>query len=199
MSQTDKDDLLVWQHTNNGIYTVKSGYWLGKTPLHGPAHNCWEIIWKAGTLPKVKNFLWRACWDFLPTKVTLARRHISTEDSCPLCNSEKEDIIHALFLCPQVRNLWSKLNPTIRFPSLPLPFADILSWWFKNLDFTLFNTSVTFAWLIWYRRNDFIFQQRTLADDYWIKKCLDTVGELLLIAGEDKEEKEGKKEKNFAA
>lgn len=46
------NDKLVWEHTKNGIYSVKFGYWVRRRRGTTINHKCWDIIWKAKTIPK---------------------------------------------------------------------------------------------------------------------------------------------------
>lgn len=36
----------------------------------------WKLVWGLNVPPKVKDFLWRACRDSLPTKVTFFKRNL---------------------------------------------------------------------------------------------------------------------------
>lgn len=61
------DDWLAWKHSNNGIYTIRSGYHIAQTRFspvksgsNGPT-KIWSLVWKGNALPKCKNFIWRAC------------------------------------------------------------------------------------------------------------------------------------------
>ena len=66
ISPTAKQDLLGWHYNDNGIYSVKSGYWLG-SHLPGdnqpiPTYGNVELkakIWKTKAPAKLKHFLWR--------------------------------------------------------------------------------------------------------------------------------------------
>ncbi|PWA81657.1 hypothetical protein CTI12_AA183240 [Artemisia annua] len=53
---------------------------------------------------KVNIFAWRARLDCLPTRVNLARRGVHVDSSsCPLCNSNEEDVHHLFFCCDFAR------------------------------------------------------------------------------------------------
>ncbi|XP_042983202.1 uncharacterized protein LOC122312613 [Carya illinoinensis] len=66
---------MTWQATNNGQYTVKSGYHYQRSlisELEGEASrkhsekDVWKRLWKMKVAPAVKFFVWRACSDALP-------------------------------------------------------------------------------------------------------------------------------------
>ena len=69
-SQRDK---VIWPFTPSGHYTVKSGYhflYEGSAPVQVSADDSslWKKIWGLEVPNKVKNFVWRACKETLPTK-----------------------------------------------------------------------------------------------------------------------------------
>jgi hypothetical protein len=54
----------------------------------------------------VKNFMWRACKNLLPTKENLIRRKVVEKPLCPICNLEVETTFHALWECLASRDVW---------------------------------------------------------------------------------------------
>ena len=68
----------------------------------------WGKLWKLHIPNKVRIFAWRACHDILPTHVKLARRFITKDDTCLLCNKDSESALHAygivvwLKMCGQI-------------------------------------------------------------------------------------------------
>ena len=84
------DDTLFWPFTPSGSYTVKSGYrFLYKAQRmdnndYNPEDNngLWKRVWGLKTQPKVRNFLWRAIKNAIPTKSNLKRRKVVLEDCC---------------------------------------------------------------------------------------------------------------------
>ncbi|XP_042939499.1 uncharacterized protein LOC122274529 [Carya illinoinensis] len=68
LSKGGREDRLVWEFTNNGLYTVKSGYHFikeldremeGETSDRNKNKLFWKAIWKLDTTPQTKMFLWR--------------------------------------------------------------------------------------------------------------------------------------------
>lgn len=63
----------------NGLYTVKSGYWLGMLGCVGPdidphgllLRKQWVMVWNIPGPPKLRHFLWRLCKRSLATKHVL--------------------------------------------------------------------------------------------------------------------------------
>ena len=64
-------------------------------------------MWNLKIPNKIKVFGWRACADILPTRVNLVRRRVLTDDKCPICLRELENIIHVLWECAVVQDIWA--------------------------------------------------------------------------------------------
>ena len=57
----------------------------------------WKGIWALKVLNKVKNHLWRACQNSLPTKTNLVRQTIIANDLCDRCHGAAKTMVHALW------------------------------------------------------------------------------------------------------
>ena len=67
----------------------------------------WNRIWKLNIPPKVRNFVWEACSDILPTSKNLCRRRIPLNPTCAICQQHDETVAHALWGYPLARNVWA--------------------------------------------------------------------------------------------
>ena len=65
----------------------------------------WKKIWKVRVPHKIRHFLWRAAKDSLP-KQNLVARHIPIGNVCDGCSDHSESVMHAMWLCDQVRSVW---------------------------------------------------------------------------------------------
>ena len=92
-------DKLVWKDTKNGIFTIKSAYYLarslevrynGSGSNKGNRRSFWKTVWNIRGPPVVKLFLWKACKNALATKGNLHRRKIISDPGYPLCGLETE-------------------------------------------------------------------------------------------------------------
>ena len=100
-------DLIVWIHTRNGKYSVKSGYHMAKQ-LELEDYNAgecssqrvpnpiWSKIWKANVPNKIKVFDWRAGQNALPTLDNLLRRQVIENATCIFFLRDEETVLHAL-------------------------------------------------------------------------------------------------------
>ncbi|XP_060969941.1 uncharacterized mitochondrial protein AtMg00310-like [Cannabis sativa] len=61
-------------------------------PQHSSADNSgfWRKMWHLKIPPKVKNLLWRAITDCLPTCLQLVTKHVSISALCPVCTNQAE-------------------------------------------------------------------------------------------------------------
>jgi hypothetical protein len=118
-------------------------------------------IWAVKASNALKNFLWRACQNVLPTKQNLLRKGVVDNDLCPCCHSEVESVIHALWECPGAQDVWG-CGP-ILFQKCPSFFADMIelvSYLFTRLNDDLMSLTVTVFHRIWLRRNKLIFEEQ---------------------------------------
>ncbi|CAL1408340.1 unnamed protein product [Linum trigynum] len=108
----EEQDRLVWRHSEDGRYTVKSGYrrWLagfmqekGIRPS-GDA-KLWKAIWTMRVPPKVRHFMWKFARAILPTGVKAAGRNPRWSDGCPFC-SQTETQYHLFLECSWSCRVW---------------------------------------------------------------------------------------------
>ncbi|KAL0007021.1 hypothetical protein SO802_008523 [Lithocarpus litseifolius] len=84
------EDKLFWPWTQSGKYSFKSAYRflkyevdeIGAEAMQVEDRNLSHNIWDSRVPNKIKNFMWRACHDSIPTKANLRLRHITDN---PLC------------------------------------------------------------------------------------------------------------------
>ena len=108
------EDIRIWHFSKNGCYTVKSGYRLAVNLMRlnedfGVAGN-WHKLWHLQIPPKVRNFLWRAGRDCLPTRSKLQSRGIPVPLCCLMCNRDVENSWHLFFTCSFAQNCWSEAH-----------------------------------------------------------------------------------------
>lgn len=163
-----KHDKLVWHYSTNGMYSVKSGYYvaLEKKRLKmnvGESSNAQEInriykrIWSLPVPPKVRHFLWRACRNLLPVRMSLCKKGVGRVSLCPICELEDEDIYHALVSCDMARVQWFACPLALRVDGFE---RGSFACWFSNvakaLDLLQLATAAMVVWGIWNRRNGFV-------------------------------------------
>lgn len=131
-------DKYIWAYTNNGSYTIKSGYWFMAnyptvpspiaTPQNERRNNLKHKVWRLKTMPKIKMFIWRVLSGVLALANRLNSRGLSLDATCKLCSSAEETINHVMFQCDAATELWE----VARLPSPTSGFRDVIE---DNLDF----------------------------------------------------------------
>nr|POE66068.1 putative ribonuclease h protein [Quercus suber] len=156
-------DKQVWLPSNNGEFTTRSAYHLlagqGRNLLPSSSSGSgnkqvWKSIWNLQVPHKVKHLMWRAANDALPNLHNLWRRKVVTSTYCPFCKSDGEDMVHALWSCRRLLEIWeddSKLRKCSgqKF----LHFADLLAYLFMGKNCLDIDLLAVIKWLIWGRRN----------------------------------------------
>ena len=134
---THQADYLIWPRSRDGNYSVKTGYdllWereqLENASVSDSANKklFWKRLWKMNVPSKIKNFLWRACSEALPTRSNLAKRKVLDDPTCQLYGSEHENTMHALWSCKNILTVWEANFGWLRkdFPTV-VSFSDLVS------------------------------------------------------------------------
>nr|XP_023875073.1 uncharacterized protein LOC111987580 [Quercus suber] len=119
LSRAANEDSLYWPYSTSGQYTSKSGYMFLKQESEMEASQqaplihdkqLWKKIWQLQVPPKIKNFLWRACRNVLPTKQALLKRKVIADPICERCCSAVEESVHAVWSCPELVEVWDVGN-----------------------------------------------------------------------------------------
>ena len=185
ISHTLPEDALTWAWTPNGRFTVSSVYmvacsWLCErrkkeegcevsNPKKG--RKFWNFIWQLNCPSKIKQFIWRACKNILPTNYCLKLRKIPIEDACGVCG-KVESSRHALWDCEVAGAVWreSKL-PLPSFKSSLRDFMDVV-WkiWEEKREIS-WESFATTAWCIWKNRNSIKFEGRGKAVKTLVKEA----------------------------
>lgn len=166
-------DELVWGLTADGVYSVKSGALLTQGLTHSSTPKVpYDWIWKLQVPPKVKNFLWKACNDGLPTKSLLEKSHVFLPQECVFfCNYQSESTTHLCFQCPFTRDVFSHLLVHYDWPPLPdwtpsllnLSFTDLFIHSRELLQRRELSLFAIAWWYIWYCRNNLIFRDESVS------------------------------------
>ena len=112
-------DSLIWSKTPSGIFSTRSAYRLlaneasANSPSSSnphPQRHLWRGVWMLHTPNKVKHFIWHACNNSLPTLDNLFHHQIVSSICCNICNAYLEDILHVVWGCIEVANMWKELS-----------------------------------------------------------------------------------------
>lgn len=135
---SDRDDKIMWWPSKQGMYTVKFAYHLCMDRFiveeQYQIEGAWILIWKMKVPPRVKNILWRACRDYVPTRTRLQNKGVVCPISCVLCDSDLENCCHLFLTCSKSiacwerEGLWDNIDPLIiQFDSFREIFFELCS------------------------------------------------------------------------
>ncbi|KAM6542760.1 hypothetical protein CsatB_007207 [Cannabis sativa] len=168
LHSTQGRDKLNWIHETSGFYSVKSAYKLLQK-LKGGWHQeedeqtkFWTKFWKLKIPPKVKNLVWRAGRECLPTLKQLRLRRVDVQTLCPICRDAEESIEHALLLCTRLKQACDRVG--IGTAIAATGAGNFLGWciqFFATADVDKKKLLSVLYWAIWSARNDFVWQQKS--------------------------------------
>lgn len=159
------EDGMIWENTIDGKFTIRSAYKLalernaiskGESSNTSNMKTLWNRIWKAEVPGKVKNFMWRACKNILPTKLSLFRRQLAPNDICQECGSAQESTGHVLCLCERAKEAWNYCHLGKLMCTVTADFIDVF-WRVcqdSSSDDERIELIMMVAWKIWANRNE---------------------------------------------
>lgn len=107
-----QQDIATWRFEKDGNYSIRSAYCdilNNNTALNQHRVNgSWNSIWNLKLPPKVKNFMWRACRNCLPTRVKLQSRGVQCPMDCAVYAGPYEDSSHLFFDCGKSISCWQR-------------------------------------------------------------------------------------------
>ncbi|XP_060965604.1 uncharacterized protein LOC133034522 [Cannabis sativa] len=144
LSSSRVDDTWYWCLEKTGHFTVKSAYKslqvrkeTGSQPNSSPVCNG---IWKLRVPPKVKDLLWRAASECLPTKTRLQSRQVQVDNLCPSC--------------------WEHASIDRDVQGV-VSFAGWLEKMFNRVDEATRISIVVTCWALWKTRNDLVWSNKS--------------------------------------
>jgi hypothetical protein len=164
------DDVLAWAPATNGLFTVKSAYWLGMDELHRPSQGAtsrapngrraiWKTLWGCPAPPKVRVFAWKLATNSLATWENKKKRNMEVIDTCVICGMESECTFHTFCRCPMARSLWHAMEEVWPLPDIGM-IMDTSSEWLLHLlegrSETVRAMIIMTFWRIWHCRNEVI-------------------------------------------
>ena len=119
LSSASPVDQRVWSTIANGVFSIRSAYWIshkqltkvevGECSSNTRTTSLWKLVWQLCCPNKIKNFIWRACKDILPTKTKLKDRKIPLEVECDICGGV-EIAGHVFWGCELAATVWQMAN-----------------------------------------------------------------------------------------
>lgn len=135
LSRLGAEDKVMWGYTNKGVFFVKSAYHLehsrirvgkGETSTVATTKVGWNPIWKLNVQGVVKQFIWKACHDLIPTRLNLFKKHICDTNLCSICEKEVETITYNLWYCPADLDVWAEHgSPVHKWANTEVEFMEL--------------------------------------------------------------------------
>ena len=106
LSRNQMEDRYGWHFTNNGRYSVQSGYQVERVypdkekppEFYGPTVDILKAFcWKVRCPPKIKHFLWQIFSGCIAVMKNLKAREIQGDICCARCGDPDESINHVFF------------------------------------------------------------------------------------------------------
>lgn len=116
-------------------------------------------MWKLQVPPKVKNLVWRAASNCLPTKSLLRSKHVQVDSACPLCQQQRESISHCLVQCSFARSCWARIEADTNM-AVGISFATWLDGCLRASQGETRKMIAMVCWAIWTARNDQVWNNK---------------------------------------
>ncbi|XP_026445212.1 uncharacterized protein LOC113345752 [Papaver somniferum] len=158
-------DSLMWSHTINGDFTIKSAYKVYMKDFPSPEDTCfWRKIWEVDCLPKIKYFLWKIFAYMLHVNSLVCFYNPEVDVRCPLYHQYEETVIHLFIHCYVAKHIWFGLS-LLHLVSVDLDWIDdyFLYWHETHLGTSPFKVNwpsigSIVMWYIWKLRCDVLFR-----------------------------------------
>ena len=169
LSRVASRDKLNWKENKRKVFSVKSTYQvaLRLKQLDYVEHSTaardrpiWNKIWSLKVPPKVKNFMWRACSNILPTRDNLHRRKLHVEPMCGFCCQNSKTAEHVLWTCPFARNVWALCRGKLqKCSNVAIDFFSLFQLLVDRLECDELKKWAMVSWALWTARNKFYFER----------------------------------------
>lgn len=155
LPQVDSLERLVWRHSKNGKFTVKTTYHLSleHSLVNGNEDvlSFWKKLGKLQIPPKWMLFTWKLVHRILPVRAVLKSKGLDVQLECLRCFQQEETLEHLCFKCSISRRVWRGSQLGFDFDNGgPLMVKDWLPEWFPSApdDRAILESAKVF-WGIW--------------------------------------------------
>jgi hypothetical protein len=188
------EDQLMWPHSKDGIYSVKTGYNILKHwkdtedpgSTHGnPNNTLWKNLWTLQTIPRHKIMLWRILQEAIPVKSALNQRGIQCQILCPCCFQKEETIDHIFMKCQHATKIWFGSKLGVNFNNCNLSFIEWLQHTINSLNTEDLSYVAALIYGIWLARNQQVFNLRSVDNTTVIEQALRSIHEFQQATAND--------------
>ncbi|OVA05543.1 Reverse transcriptase zinc-binding domain [Macleaya cordata] len=169
----------AWDLSRDGRFSTKSAY-LALRGGNRTHDNLWKKFWKIKLPHRVQLFVWKCILNGIPVRDFLSQRINLDSNLCPYYNMMPETTMHAILICPHVRNDW--LSSPLRIRTDRFTGTGIRDWvslWHGEKPYTekyeymqKFPLVACIMWSIWMSRNTLIHAGKTDSHEVIINRAL---------------------------
>ncbi|KAH9792007.1 putative reverse transcriptase/RNA-dependent DNA polymerase [Citrus sinensis] len=141
-----------------GVFSVRSCYKLMTYDANNSSSSFWRRLWKLDVPGNVKNFLWRAATNVLPTFDNLLRRRVQVLPLYAVCNTCNQSIIHILVDCGFAKACW--IASPVGYIGHISSFMEWLGIIFNRCSKEECELVAMVCWRIWAQCNDKVWNIR---------------------------------------
>lgn len=173
LSSCRNDDVWYWLVDSCGCYSVRSCYKYLHSLTPGPFIGVWRKLWNLNVAHKVKNFVWRAATNVLPTAVNLISKRVNIPPTCAVCLASDETALHSLVECNVAKACW--ISSSVGFVGHCYFFLEWLDHIFTRCSKEECHVAMMICWRVWINRNDKVWNNKTGS----VNQVLNSAGQLL--------------------
>ncbi|KAA3472069.1 reverse transcriptase [Gossypium australe] len=186
LAEEAHEDFKVWRGEHTGEFSVRSAYQLLQettlTPsellLQAKTKNFYRKLWNLKLPSKILITIWRISWNFIPNFKNLRLRRVVSDSSCPRCQNAEEDCNHVFRQCPVTTETWRILNLSWIINPNIIDLWDWLTWVFDNGNTMQCRVICCAIWFMWYSRNQFIHERKTITGKELSTKIKNYIAEI---------------------
>ena len=97
----------MWRGDISRAFRIKSAIRIIQGTQAPSMRGSWSWVWRTKAPQRCKVFLWLALHDRLLTNVNRAKRGMTNDPLCPLCELEYEDTKHITRHCSEAQRVWA--------------------------------------------------------------------------------------------
>ncbi|CAN1843405.1 Putative ribonuclease H protein At1g65750 [Linum perenne] len=155
-------DCRAWGLEDDGVFSVKSAYYMLREIEGRDSGSTWKKIWKWEGPNKIRHFMWLLNHGKLMTNVERGRRRLTDNLECPHCRGVNEDLNHVFRECSFAAHTWNRVLPqALQGEKRAMAFKD---WWCDGVNEDTTSSIFGFTlWLLWHRRNKSIFEDNAMS------------------------------------
>jgi len=113
----EKDDELIWNLDDTGVYTPKQGYDILSQDMNNrEVAWWWSLLWKLKFPTKSRLFMWCILENKVPTRDNLQKRRKEELSHCPLCRNDFELVKHLFLSYSFSSAFWREVYALLKFP-----------------------------------------------------------------------------------